>query len=79
MTKLRELSKQIGRGLKEARLRTGMSVKGFCKEHDLENNNYYSIESGTRTVSLTKLVALAELHKCDVVVMVVSKEWNTGK
>ncbi len=79
MTKLRQLSEQIGAGLKEARLRSGMSVRGFCQKNDLETNNYYNIEVGRRTVSLTKLVALAELHNCDVVVMVVSKEWKTGK
>lgn len=73
MTTLEQLKNQIGSGLKEARLKTGLSLRGFCRDTDQESNNYHSIEAGKRTISLAKLTTLADQHNCDVVVTIVSK------
>ena len=78
MTTVEQLKYQIGAGLKQARLASKKSIRGFCRDTDQEPNNYQSVETGRRTISLAKLATLADQHNCNVVIMIVSRDWNEG-
>lgn len=77
MTTLDGLLEQIGLGLREARVASKLSIRGFCRNTKQESTNYTNIEMGKRRISLSKLVELAGQHNCDVVITIVNKgEWT---
>lgn len=78
MTTMQELLRSIGTQLKIERNKAKVSMGTHCKGSTESVANYCNFENGKRTMSLKKLIELADGHNCDVAVMLVSKELKDG-
>ena len=78
MTTVKDLLISIGQQLKTERNKSKVTISTHCKGNYETPTNYCNFENGNRTMSLKKLIELADGHNCNVVISLVSRASKNG-